>query len=292
MNYYPFHIGDYASATRHLSWEEDLAYRRLLDAYYTREEPIPSDQRTSWRLVVATTPEQRAAVDSVLAEFFTLTDRGYQHARCDAEIEAAQRKKVKAAQSASARWRNAKVDDLEMRTQCERNANASDNECERIETVCVGNAPNPNPNPNPKEIKERQRVARAVFPKKPESVPDDVWNDFVALRKTKRAPLTETAVRGIEAEATKAGVSMSAALQMCCSRGWQGFKAEWVSGAPPGRANGESYRERDERIAREKWEKATGRSHPENAASNVIDITPQAMPAILEMQNEPPAALG
>ena len=40
MNYYPFHIGDYLSATRHLSWEEDAAYRRLLDTYYTTEKPV------------------------------------------------------------------------------------------------------------------------------------------------------------------------------------------------------------------------------------------------------------
>ena len=32
MNYYPFHIGDYLSATRHLSWDEDHAYRRLLES--------------------------------------------------------------------------------------------------------------------------------------------------------------------------------------------------------------------------------------------------------------------
>ena len=25
MNYYPFHIGDYVSATRHLTWDEDAA---------------------------------------------------------------------------------------------------------------------------------------------------------------------------------------------------------------------------------------------------------------------------
>jgi len=34
MHYYQFNIGDYASHTRHLSDLEDLAYRRLLDAYY------------------------------------------------------------------------------------------------------------------------------------------------------------------------------------------------------------------------------------------------------------------
>ncbi len=45
MNYYPFHIGDYAKKTRHLSWDEDMAYRRLIDAYYLHEGPLPADKR-------------------------------------------------------------------------------------------------------------------------------------------------------------------------------------------------------------------------------------------------------
>jgi uncharacterized protein YdaU (DUF1376 family) len=81
MNFYPFHIGDYASATRHLSWLEDAAYRRLLDMYYVREEPFPLDRRQVYRLVVASTTEQREAVDQVLAEFFTETEFGYLHDR-------------------------------------------------------------------------------------------------------------------------------------------------------------------------------------------------------------------
>ena len=66
MNFYPFNIGDYSAATKHLSWDEDLAFRRLLDAYYTREEPIPLDRRQAYRLVMAQTDAQREAVDIVL----------------------------------------------------------------------------------------------------------------------------------------------------------------------------------------------------------------------------------
>lgn len=86
MNFYPFHIGDYASATRHLSWIEDAAYRRLLDVYYVKEEPLPLDVRQVYRLVVASTDEQREAVDVVLGEFFICMEDGYHHTRCDAEI--------------------------------------------------------------------------------------------------------------------------------------------------------------------------------------------------------------
>jgi hypothetical protein len=48
------------------------------------------------------------------------------------------------------------------------------------------------------------------------------------LRKHKKAVLTETALKGIKAEAGKAGLSLEAALQTCCERGWAGFKADWV----------------------------------------------------------------
>jgi hypothetical protein len=41
MYYYQFHIGDYRADTAHLSNDEDLAYRRLLDMYYDLENPIP-----------------------------------------------------------------------------------------------------------------------------------------------------------------------------------------------------------------------------------------------------------
>ena len=46
MHYYQFSIGDYKAATGHLSNEEDLAYRRLLDMYYDTESKIPLD--TQW----------------------------------------------------------------------------------------------------------------------------------------------------------------------------------------------------------------------------------------------------
>jgi uncharacterized protein YdaU (DUF1376 family) len=92
VNYYPFHIGDYAAATRHLSWDEDAAYRRLLDVYYSSEKPLPSDLRQVCRLVMATTDAQREAVDVVLDEFFILTEEGWTNKRADVEIIASKEK--------------------------------------------------------------------------------------------------------------------------------------------------------------------------------------------------------
>ena len=44
MNYYERHIGDYLKDTAHLSLLEHGIYGRLLDIYYTREEPIQEAQ--------------------------------------------------------------------------------------------------------------------------------------------------------------------------------------------------------------------------------------------------------
>lgn len=71
---------------------------------------------------------------------------------------------------------------------------------------------------------KRKRSSNA---QKPESVSEQVWNDFAALRTKRRAPITETALKGIQREAEKAGITLEAALSTCCERGWQGFKAEW-----------------------------------------------------------------
>jgi hypothetical protein len=48
------------------------------------------------------------------------------------------------------------------------------------------------------------------------------------IRKSKKSVLTKTALDGMRSEAEKAGLSMDQALAMCCTRGWQSFKAEWV----------------------------------------------------------------
>ena len=86
MNYYELHIGDYIKATAHLSMVEDAAYRRLIDAYYTREAPLPLDRKAVHKLARAQSKDERAAVDYVLDEFFTQADDGWHQSRCDEEI--------------------------------------------------------------------------------------------------------------------------------------------------------------------------------------------------------------
>jgi uncharacterized protein YdaU (DUF1376 family) len=82
MFYYQFNIADYASATAHLSNSEDLTYRRLLDLYYDQEKPLPTD--TKWIARRIRVP--LSDVETVLSEFFNLTELGYMHHRCEFEL--------------------------------------------------------------------------------------------------------------------------------------------------------------------------------------------------------------
>lgn len=91
MNYYPFHIGDYAAHTRGLSLIEDLAYRRLLDAYYLAEHPFNMCSTDIARSVGMIQHHDEVAY--ILTKFFEQTDAGFRHHRADHEIAKAHAKR-------------------------------------------------------------------------------------------------------------------------------------------------------------------------------------------------------
>lgn len=91
---------------------------------------------------------------------------------------------------------------------------------------------------------------RASVPAMPEGVELNVWNDFLELRKAKRAPLSNTALAAIEREAALAGWSLNNALAECAARGWQSFKANWVKEARNGTATSTSPPDRRSSLAR------------------------------------------
>jgi len=62
-------------------------------------------------------------------------------------------------------------------------------------------------------------------------VPEQAANDWLAVRKAKRAPLTDTAIDALKREAAKANLSIADAVSLCAVRSWQGFKAEWAESA-------------------------------------------------------------
>lgn len=86
MHYYTHNIGEHLLETAHLSFLQDGVYRRLKDRYFATEKPLPADILEIFRLVRCATREEKKTVENILSEFFTLTELGWTHKKCDAEI--------------------------------------------------------------------------------------------------------------------------------------------------------------------------------------------------------------
>ena len=259
MHYYSFHIGDYRAATAHLTNEEDLAYRRLIDMYYDIETCIPLD--INW--VARRIRVNPAVVEIVLRDMFTLTEEGWKNERCDAEISTYKRMIEGGKHGAAKRW--GKGNDTPPMPPLNRP------QCQPIT-----NNQEPITN-NQVNTKDNKRVSRFNAPAHLLSlgVDAEVANDFVALRKQKRAALTLTAINGIEREAAKANISLTQALAIACTRGWQSFKADWFK---PDMLNSGGNRpewalEKENRVRAFAGESA---AKPQiQLTGNIIDITPQ-----------------
>ncbi len=75
--------------------------------------------------------------------------------------------------------------------------------------------------------KTRAKASPSALPA-PEDVPQQVWSDWLELRRAKRAPVTETVVAAARSEAEKAGMPFESFLQIWCMRGSQGLQAAWL----------------------------------------------------------------
>jgi uncharacterized protein YdaU (DUF1376 family) len=198
MNFYPFHIGDYASHTRHLSLIEDLAYRRLIDAYYLAEKPFVGECA-----IVARNIGMREYLDEVqyiLATFFEETPNGWINKRCDDEI-VKYRAKADSARNAN-------------RIKLEKKSGLIS---EPLQTLTNNQEP----------ITINHKPIKNITP--PSGVDVSLWEDYLKVRKSAKKPLTETALKGLVREAEKAKMSLSDVLQTCCENSWVGFKAEWLN---------------------------------------------------------------
>lgn len=240
MNFWNRHIGDIIRDTVSLTMLEDGAYNRLLDQYYQTERPLPLDKKMIYRLARATSTAERKACDFVIDTFFKAEQDGYHQKRCDLEIAAYADKQRKAQASANARWNKS-----------EGNANASEtHDASDMRTHSEGNA-HQTPIANNQKPERQKTTPRVTALSSSDLVADGVTeqtaNEFLDLRRKKRAPLTPGAWDGIKTEATKAGWSMQAAVAKCVARGWQGFEAEWVSNVKA--PNGHRMTEGDRRIA-------------------------------------------
>jgi len=82
MHYYQHHIGDFIRDTSRLTDAQCMAYLRMIWLYYDTEAPLPDAPPVIAMKIGADV----AMVQQILDAFFRLTDDGWRHTRCDAEI--------------------------------------------------------------------------------------------------------------------------------------------------------------------------------------------------------------
>ncbi len=131
----------------------------------------------------------------------------------------------------------------------------------------------------PDSLKKTPRKRSAPKPdiEKPDDVCLQVWIDWRSLRKEKRAPVTVTVMDSARDEAAKAGMTFEEFLRAWCRRGSQGFEASWIkTSEKPSSKPVETFAERDDRNAKERYERLTGRKHPDLLPQhlNIIEAEP------------------
>lgn len=218
MHYYKFNISDWALHTAHLSLEEEAVYFRLINHYYDSESLIPTENLPETDMVSRefSTLIRRLRLTNhyevvirILQEFFIETPEGWKHKRCDDELAAFHAKAD----------RNREVGKLGGRPK---------KNPQETQMVSKQN-PNETQTINYKLQTNNQLNTKAPKVATPEGVSESVFKDFVALRNKLKAPVTETALKGLKREAERAKISLEEVLSICCQNGWRGFKADWIA---------------------------------------------------------------
>lgn len=126
---------------------------------------------------------------------------------------------------------------------------------------------------NESSIETKKGRAVRPAPPRPDDVSEQVWDDWLAHRKARKAAVTQTVLSEAIRESVKAGVSLERFLSIWCSRGSTGLQADWLKPHERGsqQATGEtayqrSMRERAEQITPRIAAKAPG------AFTNVIEM--------------------
>jgi len=236
MHYFQFNIGDYASHTSRLTPLEDLAYRRMLDLYYLNEQPLNGCVTDVARELGLS--EHVNEVEYILSKFFTKTEKGFTQKRIDLEIKKYKsnaRNKSKAGK-ASAKARAAKASSKVTGVEQALNTESTH------EQLNINHKPITNNQEPITSLVIKDIVAKAPkFDFKNEllllGVDKQVLEDWLTVRKNRKASNTKTAFNGLIREVEKSGLSVGDAVEVSAQNSWTGFKAQWYANLKPNQLN-------------------------------------------------------
>jgi uncharacterized protein YdaU (DUF1376 family) len=201
MHYFEHNIKDYRADAFTLTMIQHGAYRQLIDQYYLNEKPLTLDLEVLCDDLLVRGEDEKKAIVFILGKFFSKTEDGYVHKRCNTVIQAFKEKSDKNRNNAVKRW--SKV----------RDANALPQECER------------NANQEPLTNNKEQLIEFV----KPLDVNLEVWNNYMTLRRAQNKPITDANIKALRREAANAGLSLNAVITVCVENSWISFRADWVN---------------------------------------------------------------
>lgn len=242
MHYYKRNLGDYAKKCGRLTMMQHGAYTLLIDACYDRE--VFPTLRDSIEWTWASSKEEIEAVEFVLSRFFTLENGVYTQHRIVFELSEYHSKA-----------------DQNKRIAMERETKRA---AIRTNRAPVVNAPSPEQHeapPNHKPLTTNQEPL--VVPTSPKA------------RRKHQLPIDFFPNEIGQSAAVSKGLSVAGEFMKFSdyhqSKGnamadWQAAWRTWVGNArpPAATAQPETFKERDARLGREKWERMTGEQHPDN----------------------------
>ena len=226
MHYYKRNLGDYYKRAGRLSMIEHGAYTLLIDASIDRERcPRDEDEAAAW--CGARTTEERDAVSAVLALMFSKTADGYTNELIAAALLTYAAKCATNASIAQAReaTKRARV--------VNETCTTGDETCTKQHlTQELSNSLTQEKDKSKDKEPRKKRGAAAQLVGVEQLVAEGVDKthaaDWLAVRKEKRLPLTQTCWDAVKDEAQKAGITPAEAVKVSAERPWAGFKASWL----------------------------------------------------------------
>lgn len=244
MHYYKRNLGDYAKKAGKLSMLQHGAYTLLTDACYDREKFPTKEEAIDWTW--ASTPEEVQAVEFVLSKFFVLENGRFIQARITEELAEYTEKSITNKRIAIERESK------------KRETNSTDRAPKEPKREQIVNESPPNQEPrtkNHKPLTKDKPKTKTALAARDDSVSLQTWNDFLAQRDRKKAPLTETALKGIADAAAKDGLTLEFVLSLCCQSGWASYRSGWYKPEGGQKPAAESFAERDRRMKQEQWQR-------------------------------------
>jgi len=230
LPYIQLYPADYLADTAHLNASQHGAYLLLIMNYWQTGAPL-KDSNVRLANVARMSQQEWIETRELLEEFFEIKDGEWIHHRIERDLSGVYSKSKNASMAGKASAEARRIKRLtNAATNVQRNVNHTDTDTDTDVDKDQKHLPPASPDdglPGAKVKKESGLISLKQLVA--EGCNQQHAKDWLAVRKSKKAPLTLTAWNGVKAEAERAGMTPAQAVEISAASGWQGFKASWAA---------------------------------------------------------------